>query len=435
MVGFIDTEKGGERYLALYLETYPEGESEGDFLALCHASGGKEVARLRFTLRQINAGTLIGKGQLETLRAHVEEFEVELVMVGAALTPAQESTLSKTLGVRVIDRTRLILHIFALRAQSSAGKLQVELAQLEHLRSRLVRTWTHLERQKGGIGLRGPGEKQLETDRRLLGERVDVIRGRLKALEGQRSENRKRSLGGGLFRISLVGYTNAGKSTLFKALTGSEVFIKNQLFATLDPTTRRLSLARGMDCLLTDTVGFVQNLPHSIVDAFHATLEESLHAHLLLHVVDFSDPLYEKREAAVKEVLKEIHADRLPTLLVYNQIDKCPHEKGYAVTYNEEGLAEAVCVSATSGEGLEALQRAILGHALLDYTHHRQHFSQKTSEALQFAYAHGVFLEECTDIDENGEPYLDFYLSPKYQTAYQKRFFADSNISSFAKKL
>src|SRR5690606_32067020 len=298
----------------------------------------------------------LGSGKVDELAELVTESGAELVLVNRALSPSQERNLEGKLKARVLDRNGLILDIFAQRAASFEGKLQVELAQLEHLSTRLVRGWTHLERQKGGIGLRGPGETQLETDRRLLGKRIRLLKSRLERVERQRETGRKERLRSEMPTVALVGYTNAGKTTLFNALTGAALEAKDQLFATLDPTVRRLSLGGGDEVLLADTVGFVRDLPHELVAAFKATLAEARDAALLLHVIDASDPHHVDRMRQVQAVLTEIGAGEVPRIQVYNKVDLAPDG-----TFRDlRDRAESdVSVSAITGEGLDKLRESI----------------------------------------------------------------------------
>ncbi|ASJ23514.1 GTPase HflX [Laribacter hongkongensis] len=287
--------------------------------------------------------------------------DANVVIFNHALSPAQQRNLERALECRVVDRTSLILDIFAQRARSHEGKLQVELAQLEYLSTRLVRGWTHLERQKGGIGLRGPGETQLETDRRLLGNRVRLLKERLAKLERQRHVQRRSRERGGVFSVSIVGYTNAGKSTLFNALTKARAYAADQLFATLDTTSRRLYLNEQLSVVLSDTVGFIRDLPHSLVEAFKATLEETVRADLLLHVVDCASDTRETQLAEVNKVLKEIEADGIDQLIIWNKCDL----KGLspAIERDETGRIVAVRLSALKGEGLDLLRQALVERA------------------------------------------------------------------------
>ena len=293
-----------------------------EFADLARSAGANVATVLNARIDRPNPATLIGSGKLEEVKAAADATGADLVLVNHPLSPVQERNLEKALQRRVVDRTGLILDIFAMRARSHEGKLQVELAQLRHMATRLVRGWTHLERQRGGaIGLRGPGETQLETDRRLLQKRVEILQARLAKVEVQRTQMRRARLRNEMPRVALVGYTNAGKSTLFNALTGATAYAADKLFATLDPTVRRLD---GMDCgvvALSDTVGFVRDLPHDLVAAFRSTLSEARDADLLLHVIDAADPLRDDRIGQVDAVLKEIGAEDIPQLLVFNKID------------------------------------------------------------------------------------------------------------------
>ena len=299
-----------------------------EFVDLARSAGATIAHVLPARIDRPNPATLLGSGKLDEIKTAADATGADLILINHPLTPGQERNLEKLLERRVVDRTGLILDIFAQRAHSAEGKLQVELAQLRHMATRLVRGWTHLERQRGGsIGLRGPGETQLETDRRLLQKRVEQLQKRLDKVEVQRTQMRRARVRSELPRVALVGYTNAGKSTLFNALTGAEAYADDRLFATLDPTVRRLEVASGA-VVLADTVGFVRDLPHELVAAFRSTLSEARDADLLLHVIDAADPLREERIAQVDAVLQEIGAGDIPQLLVYNKIDKiaaAPH--------------------------------------------------------------------------------------------------------------
>lgn len=298
-----------------------------------------------------------GKGKVTEIELALRGYKGDLVVFNHVLSPAQQRNLERALECRVIDRTALILDIFAQRARSHEGKLQVELAQLQHLSTRLVRGWTHLERQKGGIGLRGPGEKQLETDRRLLGVRVKALKERLAKIEKQRKVRRRGRDRRDVLTVSLVGYTNAGKSTLFNATTKAGSYAADQLFATLDTTSRRLYVGPVGDVVLSDTVGFIRDLPHALVAAFHSTLEETANADLLLHVVDSASLEREAQIDAVNEVLREIGAGDVPQIMVFNKIDLT--DAPAAVNRDECGNITGVFLSAVSGEGLPLLREAL----------------------------------------------------------------------------
>lgn len=338
-----------------------------EFADLARSAGATVAALLTARIDRPNPATLVGSGKLEEMKAAADASGADLILVNFPLSPGQERNLEKALQRRVVDRTGLILDIFSQRAQSAEGKLQVELAQLKHMATRLVRGWTHLERQRGGaIGLRGPGETQLETDRRLLQKRVEQLQKRLDKVEVQRTQMRRARMRSELPRIALVGYTNAGKSTLFNALTGASAYAADQLFATLDPTVRRIALPGG-GAVLADTVGFVRDLPHELVAAFRSTLSEAREADLLLHVVDAADPLREERISQVDEVLADIGAGDLPQLLVFNKIDRLEREgssgEGWAAPEpRHDRPAEGrqrVWVSAQLGLGLDLLRKAL----------------------------------------------------------------------------
>lgn len=301
----------------------------------------------------------IGSGKAQEVYAEVQTHKANVVIFNHELTPAQSRNLEEFFHCRVLDRTELILDIFAQRAQTYEGKLQVELAQLHHLRSRLIRGWTHLERQRGGIGLRGPGETQLETDRRLVGVRIKYIQKRLLKVSAQREQGRKARRKAGTPTISLVGYTNAGKSTLFNALTDSDVYTADQLFATLDPTLRQITLPKIGKVILADTVGFIRELPHDLVAAFRATLEETRQADLLLHVIDACHSDSQSFVTDVEVVLEEIGANQVPKLQVYNKID-LREDFEPRIDYSDKGVPKRVWLSAVTGAGFDLLRQAIV---------------------------------------------------------------------------
>lgn len=337
---------------------------KGDFAAsleelslLAKSAGAEPVVTITGRRSSPDSALYVGSGKANEIADAVRDESLELVIFNHALSPAQQRNLERHLKVRVVDRTSLILDIFAQRAQSHEGKVQVELAQLQHLATRLVRGWTHLERQKGGIGLRGPGETQLETDRRLLGERVKILRAKLDKLRRQHATQRRSRARNNAFSVSLVGYTNAGKSTLFNSLTKARAYAANQLFATLDTTSRRLHLDEVGSIVISDTVGFIRELPHQLVAAFRATLEETIQADLLLHVVDAASPARIEQIEQVNLVLKEIGADDIPQILVWNKIDAAGLEPG--VERDEYGRIRRVFISAQSGAGLDLLRQAM----------------------------------------------------------------------------
>jgi GTP-binding protein HflX len=355
------------------------------------ADGVEELRQLAESAGFVTAGQILarrdrpdpalylGRGKVEQVRELLVQSGSGIVIVDVALTPVQQRNLERELGVPVLDRTSLILDIFAQRAQSREGKLQVELARLQHLSTRLVRGWTHLERQRGGIGLRaGPGEKQIELDRRMIGQRVKQLRERLRSLDSQRRTRRRARQRNDAFCVSLVGYTNAGKSTLFNALTNSSAYCADQLFATLDTTSRRCFVAPGIPVVLSDTVGFIRDLPHALIDAFKATLDEAAQADLLVHVVDASIASREAQMEAVDGVLQEIGAADVPRCLVFNKIDQA--QRGAGVERAPCGRIGAVWLSARSGDGLELLRSAIAQRVQEQTSEHTAQELQPTSE-------------------------------------------------------
>lgn len=361
----------GEKAVLVQLD-FHEGDFDerlAEFQLLINSAAATSVGVVTGRRAAPDASLFAGKGKVAEIAEFAREREADLVVFNHPLSPGQQRNLERELKMRVVDRNSLILDIFALRAKSHEGKLQVELAQLQHMATRLVRGWTHLDREKGGVGMRGPGEKQLETDRRLLGKRVALLKDRLKVLERQRSVRRKARDRGDVLSVSLVGYTNAGKSTLFNALTKAGSFAADQLFATLDTTSRRLYIEGAGQIVLSDTVGFIRELPHSLVAAFHATLEETAQADLLLHVVDAASPAREQQVDSVNKVLDEIGAASVPQIMVWNKIDSTAiapgidcEEAGFDFDNLESchyGKIRRVRLSAKSGEGLSLLRGAL----------------------------------------------------------------------------
>ncbi|MDQ7016535.1 MAG: ribosome rescue GTPase HflX [Gammaproteobacteria bacterium] len=355
-----DRPQAGERALLVQVSFGREtsaAEYLSEFRELAVSAGALPLAVISGSRKRPDARTFVGSGKADEIAQQVRALDAELVLFDHLLSPAQERNLEALFQCRVLDRTGLILDIFAQRARSFEGKLQVELAQLKHLSTRLIRGWTHLERQKGGIGLRGPGETQLETDRRLLAVRIKQINGRLSKVRSQREQGRQSRRKASVPTVALVGYTNAGKSTLFNALTEASVYVEDQLFATLDPTLRSLHLENGVKLVLADTVGFIRDLPHDLVNAFQSTLQETKDATLLLHVIDASDQMREEHIENVEQVLKAIGADGTPCLKVFNKIDV----DGTPAQLDEVNpdLLPQVWLSAQSGEGLELLRQVL----------------------------------------------------------------------------
>jgi GTP-binding protein HflX len=396
---FFERPDVGERAVLVHLKLNSESEPEDprEFEELVISAGGDPVEFLTGSRPSPHAKFFVGTGKLEEIASLVRSRDAEIVIFNHNLTPSQERNLEAELRCRVLDRTGLILDIFAQRARTHEGKLQVELAQLQHLSSRLVRGWTHLDREKGGIGMRGPGETQLESDRRMVRERIQTIKKRLQKVRVQRGQSRRSRDRAEIPTLSLVGYTNAGKSTLFNRMTGSDVFAADQLFATLDPTMRRLELAEVGPVIFADTVGFISHLPHRLVDAFRATLEEAASATLLLHVVDAAAEERAVNIQRVNEVLKDIDAHGLPTLMLYNKIDLLDGTEP-RIERNDQGVPVAVWLSAQTGQGLDLLLQAIV-ECLPSQTVHRHLQLQPHQGALRAAlYSQkAVLAEQITD--------------------------------------
>jgi len=412
--------RGGERALLVHINFphQPDQDDLAEFVELVRSADVEDVELVLGSRVQPSAKTFIGKGKLDELAAQVAALEIDVVLFNHALSPSQERNLEGVLKCRVLDRTGLILDIFAQRAQSHEGKLQVELAQLKHLSTRLVRGWTHLERQKGGIGLRGPGETQLETDRRLLGKRIKYLNNRLRKVARQREQGRQARSKADIPTVSLVGYTNAGKSTLFNALTDADVFAADQLFATLDPTLRKLALSEQQHIILADTVGFIRHLPHDLIAAFRATLVETREADLILHVVDSADDARQDKIDAVNRVLHEVGAGETPQLLVYNKIDISGIEP--RIDVDDQGQAWRIWLSAISGSGFEHLFEVL-----------RQRFCEQSSlytlvlQAGEGQIRASLFENGCIEAENyqnNGDIHLKLRLTPALLERLVRRF-------------
>jgi GTPase len=401
----------GERAVLVHLPSHFQQEDLAELQELAKSAATEPVAVVTASRQRPDPKYFIGIGKLEELKAVVDEQKAEVVLFNHPLSPSQERNLEKFLNVRVVDRNSLILDIFAQRAQSFEGKLQVELAQLKHLSTRLVRGWTHLERQKGGIGLRGPGETQLETDRRLLAVRIKQIQQKLEKVDKQRHQGRSQRKKAEVPTVSLVGYTNAGKSTLFNTLTGAGIYVADQLFATLDPTLRSCVLPDNTNIVLADTVGFIRHLPHELVAAFKSTLQEASESELLLHVVDSNAPDRDEIMSQVNLVLEEIGADKIRRLEIFNKIDLLenivPH-----IDRDDQGNAVRVWLSAEQGLGMNLLYAVLAEIFASSKVKKRCYLQAKQGDIRAKLCAYAQILDE--KIDEFGDSELIIEIDVKH---------------------
>ncbi|MAY55827.1 MAG: GTPase HflX [Gammaproteobacteria bacterium] len=402
---FFERPEGGEASVLVHIDLDSEREQEDpiEFEELVRSSGADPVCFIKGSRKTPDARTFVGQGKLEEIAAAVKEYEAALVLFNHALSPSQERNLEKSLKCRVLDRTGLILDIFAQRARTYEGKLQVELAQLQHTVTRLKRGWTHLDRQKGGVNLRGAGETQLELDQRMIRQRIKNINKSLEKVRAQREQGRRSRKRAEVPIVSLVGYTNAGKSSLFNRMTSAEIYAADQLFATLDATLRRIDVPSFGEAILVDTVGFISHLPHKLVEAFRATLEETSQADLLLHVVDIANEDHDYYIEQVHEVLTEIGADEIPTVQVLNKIDLLD---GFVprIDRDDQGQPRRVWMSARTGEGADLLLQAIsemLGH---DIVNQRLTLAPDQGRLRARLYARGAVMTE--RVNEQGEVVL-----------------------------
>lgn len=398
---FFERPDGGETAVLVHIDLEAEQDQEDplEFEELARSAGAVPVLFIRGTRKKPDAGHFVGSGKLDEIAAAVKEHQAELVLFNHSLSPSQERNLEKHLQCRVLDRTGLILDIFAQRARSYEGKLQVELAQLEHTVTRLKRGWTHLDRQKGGIGLRGAGETQLELDQRMIRQRIKNINKGLEKVRAQREQGRRSRTRADIPTISLVGYTNAGKSSLFNAMAGAETYAADQLFATLDSTLRRIQLPSFGAAILADTVGFISHLPHKLVEAFRATLEETTRADLLLHVIDAANEHHEFFTEQVNEVLEEIGAAQLPCLLVYNKIDLLP-DREPVLERDQGGKPVRIWLSARTGAGMPLLLQAISELLGQDVVERRIELRPDQGRLRARLYARGAVHHE--DVNSDG---------------------------------
>ena len=415
----IERVEGGNRAILVHMDIYDDAHRENlsEFKELVVSSGAEIMAITTTSRQRADPKYFIGIGKAREIAELVKQYDADIVLLNHQLAASQERNLDRLIECRVLDRTGLILDIFAQRARSFEGKLQVELAQLKHLSTRLVRGWTHLERQKGGIGLRGPGETQLETDRRLLGLRIKQINKRLEKVKKQREQGRQSRQKAEIATVSLVGYTNAGKSSLFNVLSEDQVYVQDQLFATLDPTLRRVDLARDVSIILADTVGFIRHLPHDLVTAFRSTLQETVEAQLLLHVIDSAD---ENRDANIHEVdkvLAQIGADEIATIQVMNKIDLTGTKP--RIDYAEDGSVKRIWLSVESGDGLDLLKQTLVDQFREKMVEGKLVLSPADARIRARLFEAGAIREE--KIDDEGQFLLQISMSRRDLNQFESR--------------